>query len=173
MSFLCFRSGYLVSLATGSQLTTYTFYNQFEFVLPFSLPSLRHNFIFTYLFVTPKPLDLLSAPSEDHHLLDFSTKDQAHCLPPRRLYDCAIDLVPGSTLPSSKLYNSTAVQFLPWLSRHTCPAFTGNQPTRYILLGLPFCDRVSCLFYDLSGLLLLFRDRVCSCFLIVSFLCSR
>lgn len=35
------------------------------------------------------------------------SKDEARSLPPHRLYDCAIDLLPGATLPSGHLYSLT------------------------------------------------------------------
>lgn len=35
----------------------------------------------------------------------FSSKEQAACLPPDRLYEFAIDLLPGTPLPSSRLCN--------------------------------------------------------------------
>lgn len=35
------------------------------------------------------------------------SKDQALSLPPHRAHYCAIDFLPGATLPSSRLYNIT------------------------------------------------------------------
>ncbi|KAL3992222.1 crystallin, alpha A [Sarotherodon galilaeus] len=49
--------------------------------------------------------DVSSIPPEYHDLLEAFNKDKARSLPPHRPYDCAIDILPGSTLPSSRLYN--------------------------------------------------------------------
>ncbi len=51
------------------------------------------------------PPDLSSVPREYHDLGEVFSKDRALSLPPHRPYDCAIDLVPGAPLPSSRLYN--------------------------------------------------------------------
>lgn len=63
----------------------------------------------------PKPSANLPAPSEDidlakvpceyHELRDVFSKDQALTLRPHRPCDCAIDLLPGSSLPTQRLYN--------------------------------------------------------------------
>ncbi|KAK7922262.1 hypothetical protein WMY93_009164 [Mugilogobius chulae] len=52
-----------------------------------------------------EPSDLSNVPSEYHDLQEVFSKDRALSLPPHRPYDCAIDLLPGATLPSSRLYN--------------------------------------------------------------------
>lgn len=49
--------------------------------------------------------DLSSIPPEYHDLQEVFNKDKACSLPPHRPYDCAIDLLPGAPLPSSRLYN--------------------------------------------------------------------
>lgn len=51
------------------------------------------------------PIDLSVIPSEYHDLAAFLSKEDALSLPPHRPYDCAIELMPGSTLPKSRLYN--------------------------------------------------------------------
>ncbi|KAK7883132.1 hypothetical protein WMY93_029306 [Mugilogobius chulae] len=51
-----------------------------------------------------EPSDLSNVPSEYHDLQEVFSKDRALSLPPHRPYDCAIDLLPGATLPSSRLY---------------------------------------------------------------------
>lgn len=53
----------------------------------------------------PEEIDLSAVPSEYHDLKQVFSKDKALSLPPHRPYDCAIDLLPGSPLPSKKLYN--------------------------------------------------------------------
>ncbi|KAK7938999.1 hypothetical protein WMY93_002325 [Mugilogobius chulae] len=53
----------------------------------------------------PKPPDLSHVPEEYHDLAEAFSKERALSLPPHRPYDCAIDLLPGATLPSSRLYN--------------------------------------------------------------------
>ncbi|XP_043952230.1 uncharacterized protein LOC122819513 [Gambusia affinis] len=50
-------------------------------------------------------LDLSTIPSEYHDLAPVFSKTKALSLPPHRPYDCAIDLLPGAPLPSSRLYN--------------------------------------------------------------------
>lgn len=53
----------------------------------------------------PEVPDLSSIPPEYHDMSEVFSKDLALSLPPHRPYDCAIDLLPGAPLPSSKLYN--------------------------------------------------------------------
>nr|XP_008292586.1 PREDICTED: transcription factor 7-like 1-B [Stegastes partitus] len=49
--------------------------------------------------------DLSNVPSEYMDLKQVFSKDKACSLPPHRPYDCAIDLLPGASLPTSHLYN--------------------------------------------------------------------
>ncbi|XP_029688387.1 uncharacterized protein [Takifugu rubripes] len=49
--------------------------------------------------------DLSQVPREYHDLGKVFCKQRALSLPPHRPYDCAIGLLPGATLPSSRLYN--------------------------------------------------------------------
>ena len=51
------------------------------------------------------PPDLSQVPPEYHDLQEVFSKDRALILPPHRPYDCAINLLPGHTFPSSRLYN--------------------------------------------------------------------
>lgn len=55
----------------------------------------------------PEPVlpDLSQIPTEYHGIPEVFCKQQALSLPPHRPYDCAIDLLPGSTFPCSSLYN--------------------------------------------------------------------
>lgn len=53
----------------------------------------------------PEVPDLSSVPEVYHDLAPVFSKHQAQSLPPHRPYDCAIDIIPGSTYPSSRLYN--------------------------------------------------------------------
>uniref|UniRef100_A0A3P8R7J1 Gypsy retrotransposon integrase-like protein 1 n=1 Tax=Astatotilapia calliptera TaxID=8154 RepID=A0A3P8R7J1_ASTCA len=53
----------------------------------------------------PPAPDLSSVPPDYHDLQQVFSKDEALSLPPHRPYDCAIDLLPGASLPSSRLYN--------------------------------------------------------------------
>ena len=50
-------------------------------------------------------LDWTAVPSEYHDLKEVFSKVEALSLPPHRPYDCSIDLLPGVTLPSSRLYS--------------------------------------------------------------------
>ena len=52
-----------------------------------------------------EPPDLSHVPEQYHDLAEVFSKERALSLPPHRPYDCAIDLLPGATLPSSRLYN--------------------------------------------------------------------
>ena len=54
---------------------------------------------------TSAPPDLSSVLKEYHDLGVVFSKSHALSLPPHRSYDCAIDLLPGSPLPSSRLFN--------------------------------------------------------------------
>uniref|UniRef100_A0A3B3XW38 Gypsy retrotransposon integrase-like protein 1 n=1 Tax=Poecilia mexicana TaxID=48701 RepID=A0A3B3XW38_9TELE len=51
------------------------------------------------------PSALSNVPSEYHDLHRVFSKSRALSLPPHRPYDCAIDLLPGAPLPSSRLFN--------------------------------------------------------------------
>ena len=53
----------------------------------------------------PEPPDLSSVLAVYHDLELVFSKHQALSLPPHRPYDCAINLLPGAPLPSSRLYN--------------------------------------------------------------------
>ncbi|CAK6981241.1 uncharacterized protein LOC108874699, partial [Scomber scombrus] len=53
----------------------------------------------------PEDIDLTNVPRGYHELKDAFSKDRALTLPPHRPYDCAIDLLPGSSLPTQRLYN--------------------------------------------------------------------
>ena len=48
--------------------------------------------------------DLNVVPSCYHHLQKVFSKTKALSLPPHRPYDCAIELIPGSTIPKGRLY---------------------------------------------------------------------
>ena len=49
--------------------------------------------------------DLTTVPSCYHQLKEVFSKSKALSLPPHRPYDCAIDLIPGSTIPKGRLYS--------------------------------------------------------------------
>ena len=51
------------------------------------------------------PPDLSSVPEEYYDLRVVYSKSHALSLPPHRPYDCAINLLPRSPLPSSRLFN--------------------------------------------------------------------
>ncbi|XP_036003961.1 uncharacterized protein LOC110367566 [Fundulus heteroclitus] len=51
------------------------------------------------------PVDLSLVPKLYWDLKAVFSKSKAKSLPPHRPYDCAIDLLPGAPLPSSRLYN--------------------------------------------------------------------
>uniref|UniRef100_A0A3P9C5M7 ribonuclease H n=1 Tax=Maylandia zebra TaxID=106582 RepID=A0A3P9C5M7_9CICH len=53
----------------------------------------------------PRSSDLADVPSVYHDLAEVFRKDRAQSLPPHRPYDCAIDLLPGAPLPTSRLYS--------------------------------------------------------------------
>uniref|UniRef100_A0A8C5HTM3 Gypsy retrotransposon integrase-like protein 1 n=3 Tax=Gouania willdenowi TaxID=441366 RepID=A0A8C5HTM3_GOUWI len=53
----------------------------------------------------PRPPDLSGVPEVYHDLGPVFSKEDALSLPPHRPYDCAIELLPGATLPSGRLYN--------------------------------------------------------------------
>ncbi|KAL3969834.1 glutaminyl-tRNA synthetase [Sarotherodon galilaeus] len=52
-----------------------------------------------------EPPDLSSVPPVYHDLAEVFCKDRAKSLPPHRPYDCAIELLPGAPLPTSRLYS--------------------------------------------------------------------
>lgn len=51
------------------------------------------------------PADLSEVPKIYHDLGEVFSKAKALSLPPHRPYDCAIDILPGAPLPSSRLFN--------------------------------------------------------------------
>ena len=55
--------------------------------------------------VFSEPPDLSKVPAVYHDLGEAFSKQLALSLPPHRPYDCAIDLLSGAPLPSSRLYN--------------------------------------------------------------------
>ena len=52
-----------------------------------------------------KALDVSVIPTEYHALLEVFSKARATSRPPHRPYDCAIDLLPGTTPPRGRLYS--------------------------------------------------------------------
>uniref|UniRef100_A0A3P9M1D4 Gypsy retrotransposon integrase-like protein 1 n=1 Tax=Oryzias latipes TaxID=8090 RepID=A0A3P9M1D4_ORYLA len=56
----------------------------------------------------PETPDLKKVPACYHHLAEVFSKSRALSLPPHRPYDCAINLVPGSTIPKGRLYPVSA-----------------------------------------------------------------
>lgn len=50
-------------------------------------------------------IDLTLIPPHYHDLAPVFSKSKALSLPPHHPYDCAIELLPGAPLPSSRLYN--------------------------------------------------------------------
>lgn len=66
------------------------------------------------LFVPlPDPPDLSNIPNEYYNLQEVFSKEHMLFLPSHRPYNCAVDLLPGATLPSGRLFN---------LSRPECEA---------------------------------------------------
>lgn len=53
----------------------------------------------------PETIQLDSVPPQYHDLISVLSKTLALSLPPHRCYDCAIELLPGFTLPSSRCYS--------------------------------------------------------------------
>lgn len=50
-------------------------------------------------------VDITIIPPVYHDLAPIFSKQRALSLPPHHLNDCSIDLLPGSSLPASQLYN--------------------------------------------------------------------
>ena len=63
------------------------------------------NLFSTNPVTDPEYPDLTSVPSCYHRLKEVFNKTKALSLPPHRPYDCAIDLIPGSTIPKGRLYS--------------------------------------------------------------------
>ncbi len=55
-----------------------------------------------------EPTDLSNVPSEYLDLKGVFSKSRAASLPPHRPYDCAIDLLSGTSLPKGRLYSLSA-----------------------------------------------------------------
>lgn len=58
----------------------------------------------------PHTPDLSAVPTCYHDLAHVFSKDHALALPPHRPYDCAIELLPGATLPKGRLYNISRLE---------------------------------------------------------------
>ncbi|KAI4890447.1 hypothetical protein NFI96_003606 [Prochilodus magdalenae] len=56
----------------------------------------------------PAGPDLQKVPAEYHDLRAVFSRDRAHVLPPHREYDCAINLLPGTTPPRGRLFSLSA-----------------------------------------------------------------
>ena len=57
---------------------------------------------------TTTPPDLSSVPAEYHDLGEVFSKSRASSLPPHRSYDCAIDLLSGTSPPRGSLFSLSA-----------------------------------------------------------------
>ena len=68
-------------------------------------PVTEINLFSTDPVTDPEYPDLTSVPSCYHRLKEVFNKVKALSLPPHRPYDCAIDLIPGSTIPKGRLYS--------------------------------------------------------------------
>ncbi len=55
-----------------------------------------------------EPMDLSNVPTEYLDLKEVFSKSRAASLPPHRPYDCAIDLLPGTSPPKGRLYSLSA-----------------------------------------------------------------
>ncbi|XP_016115469.1 tripartite motif-containing protein 16-like [Sinocyclocheilus grahami] len=73
-----------------------------------------------------KPVNLSNVPEEYLDLKEVFSKSRAASLPPHRPYDCAIDLVPGTSPPKGKLYS------LPVPEREKKPVNLSNVPEEYL-----------------------------------------
>ncbi len=60
--------------------------------------------------------DLSGVPTEYHDLCRVFSKSRATSLPPHRPYDCAIDLLPGTSPPKGRLYSLSCPEERPWTS---------------------------------------------------------
>lgn len=63
------------------------------------------NTVSAHPVTEPQYPDLTSVPSCYHHLREVFNKAKATSLPPHRPHDCAIELLPGSTIPKGRLYS--------------------------------------------------------------------
>ena len=73
--------------------------------MPIELFTLRLSTYGSRSTTVPESPDLTLVPLDYHDLGSVFSKQHALSLPPHRPYDCAIDLLPGSPLPSSRLFN--------------------------------------------------------------------
>lgn len=55
--------------------------------------------------LSPSPLELSRVPSEYHDLHEVFNKKRATSLPPHRPFDCAIDLLPGTSPPRGRIFS--------------------------------------------------------------------
>ncbi|KAL0149260.1 hypothetical protein M9458_055494, partial [Cirrhinus mrigala] len=74
---------------------------------PISVRSLNGLLLFSITHSTPsvETADLSGVPTEYHDLCRVFSKSRATSLPPHRPYDCAIDLLPGTSPPKGHLYS--------------------------------------------------------------------
>ncbi len=59
-------------------------------------------------------MDLSNVPSEYLDLKRVFSKSRAASLPPHRPYDCAVDLLPGTSLPKGKFIRFLPRRGRPW-----------------------------------------------------------
>lgn len=85
-----------------------------------------------------KNLDLSCIPACYHDLAKVFSKDCATSLPSHRPYDCAIDLVPGATYPSGRLYNFSRPERVPG-SSWCWFLFLSTNKTRRFAVVLDYC----------------------------------
>ena len=76
---------------------------------------------------------------------DVFDKDQAELLPPHRLYDCQIKLMPGGVLPSCRVYalSETETQYLrEYLDKYQANGFIrpSKSPVALLLFFYPKCQ---------------------------------
>ncbi|XP_057192457.1 uncharacterized protein LOC130555915 [Triplophysa rosa] len=79
---------------------------------PIEAWSLAGSRLTTVTHVTPsvQPADLTGVPVEYHDLSMVFSKSRATSLPPHRSYDCAINLLPGTSPPKGRLYSLSGTE---------------------------------------------------------------
>ena len=62
------------------------------------------------ILAPPDRTDLSTVPACYHDLEEVFSKERAATLPPHRPYDCAIDLLPGTSPPRGRLYSFSVTE---------------------------------------------------------------
>ncbi|XP_056323487.1 uncharacterized protein LOC130236758 [Danio aesculapii] len=106
---------------------------------PISVWSLAGQLISTITHITPREetANLTKVPVEYHGLRQVFSRSRARFLPPHRLYNCAIDLFPGTSLPKGRLNSLSGLEREAMQSPCPFPLVHGHTWPLTLFLAFP------------------------------------